>query len=316
MMKKNLCKKTLLVTGVSAVILAMSGCNSKVAETPNNKNTPPTAEFQQETTVAEEKDALNLDLIFSVTGCDTFTATDGSEKTSIRFLIENMDPTQTDWFSYLNGYETLIAGDAEIPVYSSYINDNCRYAEGIFDGKIVMKDVMYKASEYENTEWADASNGVFTDIKAVTESGKMFFFNGCGSSTGKIGERTICTWLAGFTSDGINENGKKMKLTNADNFKLVDADNNEINALEGAAGAISLSANEFGIEVSVDASDASLVAQDAESKGMILRHTSEEGLVTDFVLVERIIQETVEETIAEAEEATTEATAETETKAN
>ena len=317
MKKKNLCKKEILVAGVSASILAMAGCGNKATETPNNKNTPPTAEYQQETT-AEEK--VKLDLLFSVTGCETFTATDGSEKTSVRFLIENMDPTKNDWYAHLNGKETLIAGDTEIQVYSSFINENCRYAEGVFDGKIKIDDVMYRADEYENTEWADASEGVFTDIKAVTESGNLFFFNGCGASTGKVGERIICTWLAGFTADSISESGKRLKLTTAENFKIVDAENNEINALEGATGEIKLTANEFGIEVSVDAADASVVAQDVESKGMILRHTNENGLVTDFVLVEKIVPETVEETVADTVEETSaeaeETSAETETKAD
>lgn len=262
-----------------AAVSVMSGC-SKTTESAKGSHSA--------TEATEETDApIVLDLSYYLTGCDTYTTEDGT-KTSIRFLIENMDKNNLDWVKGIDGKERLKAGNEEVKVYSQYINDHCRYVDGTIPGAFKAEDITYSVGEYSNKEWIPAGEEQYKEISAISESGNLYFYNGCGNSTGLSGDRVLCVWLAGFTSDTIMEDGKHPLMESTDNFSLVTADGEPLANVTGAAGEPELIANEFGIEAVIQAADESALYASLEQTGLLLRHTSDSGVITDFTLVEKI----------------------------
>lgn len=260
-------------------------------------------------TAVETEVPMELRLSCYLTGTSVFTDADGQEKTSIRFLVENDDTENKDWVKGLNGKEALVTGDGQVQVYSRYVNDHCRYVDGIVPGNVDADDVTYAAGTFISSGWKQAGEEQYQEIGAIVEDGIPYFYTGCGVSTGLSGERVMCVWLAGFTPDSVPVDGERPQLKRADRFSLVTADGGEILGWEGMKKKPQLSVNEFGVEVSIQAEDADTLLASIAGTGLTLRHESEDGIISDFELEKKgvRIQEAAagsQEDTSEAEEAT------------
>ncbi len=269
------------LAAVMAASVAMAGC-SKKQETPTTE------------TAATTEAPMELKLSCYLTGTNTFTDADGTEQTSIRFLVENDDQENKDWVKGLNGKEYLNAGGEKVQVYSRYINDNCRYVDGNIPGNAKPEDVTYTAGAFTSSGWEQAGDEQYHEIGAIVEDGIPYFYTGCGVSTGLAGERVMCVWLAGFTPDSMPVDGARPQFSRADHFSLVTAEGDEIPVWEGLAGEPELSVNEFGVEISIQAEDEELLMRSISRTGMALRHESEEGVISDFELEKKAIGEFLE----------------------
>lgn len=263
-----------------AAPMAVSGCSKRGS--------------QIEKAEIETEAPMELHLSCYLTGTNTFTDAEGKEQTSVRFLVENDDTTNKDWVKGINGREFLRAGKEEVQIYSRYINDNCRYVDGTIPGHINSEDVIYSAGDFICGNWKQAGDGQYKEIGAIVEDGIPYFYTGCGVSTGLAGERMMCVWLAGFTPDSMPVDGERPQITKADRFSLVTADGKELLDWEGMAKEPELSANEFGIEVSIQAKDADMLMRSVASTGLLLRHEGTDGTVTDFELEKKMEGEILE----------------------
>lgn len=270
---KIVCVAMIAAISVSA---AVSGCSKK--------ETQPEANIETEA-------PMELHLSCYLTGTDTFTDIEGKEQTSVRFLIENDDRENKDWVKGINGKEYLKAGDEEIQVYSRYVNDHCRYVDGTIPGNVSAGEVTYVAGNFTSSGWEQAGDEQHHEIGAIVEDGIPYFYTGCGVSTGLAGERVMCVWLAGFTPDSIPVNGTRPQFSSTDSFSLVTADGDPVPAWEGMKKEPELSANEFGIEISIQAEDADILMRSVSHTGLILRHISEDGVVSEFELEKKVAEE-------------------------
>lgn len=255
---------------VLVLAVPLAGCSKKVGPAQG--------------TAAETEVPMELHLSCYLTGTDIYTDGSGQEQTSIRFLVENDDKENRDWVKGMNGKEYLEAGGVKTQVYSRYINDDCRYVEGSVSGNVAAEDVTYIAGSFTCDGWKQAGNAQYREIGAIAEDGVPYFYTGCGVSTGIAGNRVMCVWLAGFTPDSTPVDGARPQLTHADRFSLVTADGGEIPEWEGKAGVPELSVNEFGVEVSIPAEDADTLMRSIAGTGLSLRHTSADGVSSDFEL--------------------------------
>lgn len=264
---------SIAVAAVLALTVPLAGCSKKGGPAQG--------------TAAETEVSMELDLSCYLTGTAVFTDTEGKERTSVRFLIENNDKENKDWVKGINGKEYLKTGKEEIQVYSRYVNDHCRYVDGAMPGCVQPEDVIYTAGNFICAGWQQAGDVQYKEIGAITEDGVPYFYTGCGVSTGIAGNRVLCVWLAGFTPDSVPVDGARPQLTCADRFSLVTADGGEIPEWEGMAGVPDLSVNEFGVEVSIQAEDADTLMRSIASTGLSLRHTSADGVTSDFELKQK-----------------------------
>lgn len=286
---------SMAVIAALAVSAPLAGCSKK--------------EAPGQGTAVETEAPMELHLSCYLTGTNTFTDADGQEKTSVCFLVENDDTENKDWVKGLNGKEALVTGNGQVQVYSRYINDYCRYVDGIVPGNVDVDDVTYTAGTFTSSGWKQAGEEQYQEIGAIVEDGIPYFYTGCGVSTGLSGERVMCVWLAGFTPDSVLVDGERPQLKRADRFSLVTADGGEIPGWEGMKKEPQLSVNEFGVEVSIQAEDADTLLASIAGTGLTLRHESEDGTISDFELEKKgvRIQKTAagsQEDAAEAEEAT------------
>lgn len=258
------------VIATLAVSAPLAGCSQK--------------EGQGQGTAVETEAPMELRLSCYLTGTSVFTDTDGQEKTSVRFLVENDDTENKDWVKGLNGKEALVTGDGQVQVYSRYINDHCRYVDGTVPGTVDADDVTYTAGTFASSGWKQAGEEQYQEIGAIVEDSIPYFYTGCGVSTGLSGERVMCVWLAGFTPDSVPVDGERPQLKRAERFSLVTADGGEIPGWEGMKKEPQLSVNEFGVEVSIQAEDADTLLASIAGTGLTLRHESEDGTISDFEL--------------------------------
>ena len=263
-----------------AVSAALAGCSPKAG--------PPAA------LGIETEAPMELNLSCYLTGITTFNDAGGKEQTSVRFLVENNDRVNKDWVRGINGKECLKVGEEEVQIYSRYVNDHCRYVEGIIPGNVQAEDVVYTAGNFACGGWKQMGEGQYREIGAIVDEGIPYFYTGCGVSTGLAGERVMCVWLAGFTPDSASVDGARPQLARADKFSLTTADGGDIPAWEGMAKEPELSVNEFGVEVTIQAEDADVLMRSISRTGLSLRHKSEDGTVSAFEL-EKKIQESITE---------------------
>ena len=257
-----------------AMSMAVSGCSKK--------------ESQPKGEGIETEAPMELHLSCYLTGTNLFTDAEGKEQTSVRFLVENDDTANKDWVKGINGKESLRVGKEEVQIHSRYINENCRYVDGTIPGNINPEDVIYCTGNFTCSDWKQAGDRQYKEIGAIVEDGISYFYTGCGVSNGLVGEQVMCVWLAGFTPDSIPVSGKKPQITKTDQFSLVTADGKEFSDWEGMEKEPEISANEFGIEVSIQAKDADMLMQSVAHTGLLLRHEGIDGTVTDFELEKKI----------------------------
>ena len=239
--------------GILCVALAASasGCAKK--------NGPDAAVTTQR---AEDKSGI----AYFMTGRNTYQDADGNTKTNFRFLIENLDPEDLGWTHAVIGKEKIKAGDKTVEVYSQYLTDQFRFVSVTLDGDIQPEDITYEAGDLKNSEWHEAGEDEYKAVGMIEENGNLYLFNGSGNSVGRSGDRAFCTWLAGFTCNTVNEDGTQPQITSADHF----------------------AANEYGVEVVIEASDSAAVNFAVDHAGLVLRHTSDNGVVTDITLEEPV----------------------------
>ena len=254
--------------------MAVSGCSKK--------------ESQPEGEGIETEAPMELHLSCYLTGTNLFMDAEGKEQTSVRFLVENDDMAHKDWVKGINGKESLRVGKEEVQIHSRYINENCRYVDGNIPGNINPEDVIYSAGDFTCSDWKQAGDEQYKEIGAIVEDGISYFYTGSGISTGLVGDHVMCVWLAGFTPDSIPVSGERPQITKTDQFSLVTADGKEFLDWEGMEKKPELSANEFGIEVSIQAKDADILLQSVAHTGLFLRHEGLDGTVTDFELEKKI----------------------------
>lgn len=237
-------------------------------------------------TTQETKDEPRI--TFFMAGRNTYQDAAGDTKTNFRFLIENQDPEDSGWTQAIIGKESVKAGDNTIEVYSQYLTDQFRFVSVTLDGDVPSKDITYEAGDLKNSEWPEAGEDEYKAVGAIEENGIMYLFNGSGNSVGRSGDRAFCTWLAGFTCDATNEDGTQPQITSTDNFTVTDAKGNQLGLVDGAVSEPELLANEYGIEVMIEANDSAAVNLAVDRAGLVLRHTSDNGVVTDITLEEPV----------------------------
>lgn len=263
------------IIGMMCLSLAVSaaGCSNK-------------SDVQPSVAATDEEKTLQLNCY--VTGCNTFKDSEGNTKTAFRFLIENQDLANGDWTALFSGKECVKTAEETVEVYSQYLTDNFRFVSAVLDGEVKPEDITYEAGECQNSQWPEAKEEQYQAVGMINENGNLYLFNGSGNSIGRTGEKTYCTWLAGFTCNTVDENGIKPEITSTDHFAVVDAGGNEIGLVNGALSEPELVANEYGVEVVIEATDDAAVNHAIEQTGMTLRHTAEDGVVTDLVLEEAV----------------------------
>lgn len=263
------------IIGILCVALAASasGCAKKTG--------PDAAVATQK---AEDKSGI----AYFMTGRNTYQDADGNTKTNFRFLIENLDSEDLGWTHAVIGKEKIKAGDKTVEVYSQYLTDQFRFVSVTLDGDIQPEDITYEAGDLKNSEWHEAGEDEYKAVGMIEESGNLYLFNGSGNSVGRSGDRAFCTWLAGFTCNTVNEDGTQPQITSADHFAVMDAQGNPLGLVNGAASEPELLANEYGIEVMIEANDSAAVNFAVDHAGLVLRHTSDDGVVTDITLEEPV----------------------------
>lgn len=275
-----------------ALAASASGCAKKTG--------PDAAVTTQE---AEDKSGI----AYFMTGRNTYQDADGNTKTNFRFLIENLDPEDVGWTHAVIGKEKIKAGDETVEVYSQYLTDQFRFVSVTLDGDIQPEDITYEAGDLKNSEWHEAGEDEYKAVGMIEENGNLYLFNGSGNSVGRSGDRAFCTWLAGFTCNTVNEDGTQPQITSADHFAVMDAQGNPLGLVNGAVSEPELIANEYGVEVVIEASDSAAVNFAVDHAGLVLRHTSDDGVVTDITLEEPVessgpMAETTAETGSDTEE--------------
>lgn len=173
-------------------------------------------------------------------------------------------------------------------VYSQYLTDQFRFVSVTLDGDIQPEDITYEAGDLKNSEWHEAGKDEYKAVGMIEENGNLYLFNGSGNSVGRSGDRAFCTWLAGFTCNTVNEDGTQPQITSADHFAVMDAQGNPLGLVNGAVSEPELIANEYGVEVVIEASDSAAVNFAVDHAGLVLRHTSDNGVVTDITLEEPV----------------------------
>lgn len=263
------------IIGILCVALAASasGCAKKTG--------PDAAVATQK---AEDKSGI----AYFMTGRNTYQDADGNTKTNFRFLIENLDSEDLGWTHAVIGKEKIKAGDKTVEVYSQYLTDQFRFVSVTLDGDIQPEDITYEAGDLKNSEWHEAGEDEYKAVGMIEENGNLYLFNGSGNSVGRSGDRAFCTWLAGFTCNTVNEDGTQPQITSADHFAVMDAQGNPLGLVNGAASEPELLANEYGIEVMIEANDSAAVNFAVDHAGLVLRHTSDDGVVTDITLEEPV----------------------------
>lgn len=256
----------------------------------------------QNAAVTAQKTKDESGIAFFMTGRDTYQDADGNTKTHFRFLIENRDPKDIGWTHAIIGKENIKVGDDTVEVYSQYLTDQFRFVSVTLDGDIQPEDITYEAGDLKNSEWHEAGEDEYKAVGMIEENGNLYLFNGSGNSVGRSGDRAFCTWLAGFTCNTVNEDGTQPQITSADHFSVTDAQGNPLGLVNGAASEPELIANEYGVEVVIEASDSAAVNFAVDHAGLVLRHTSDDGIVTDITLEEPVESSgPVAETTAETE---------------
>lgn len=257
-------------------------------------------------------------IAFFMTGRNTYQDADGNTKTNFRFLIENLDPEDLGWTHAVIGKEKIKAGDETVEVYSQYLTDQFRFVSVTLDGDIQPEDITYEAGDLKNSEWHEAGEDEYKAVGMIEENGNLYLFNGSGNSVGRSGDRAFCTWLAGFTCNTVNEDGTQPQITSADHFTVVNAKGDSLGLVEGAASEPELLANEYGIEIMIEANDSAAVNFAVSHAGLILRHTSDDGVVTDIILEEPVENggPTAETTAGTEAETNTEEISETDATTN
>lgn len=256
----------------------------------------------QNAAVTAQKTKDESGIAFFMTGRDTYQDADGNTKTHFRFLIENRDPKDIGWTHAIIGKENIKVGDDTVEVYSQYLTDQFRFVSVTLDGDIQPEDITYEAGDLKNSEWREAGEDEYKAVGMIEENGNLYLFNGSGNSVGRSGDRAFCTWLAGFTCNTVNEDGTQPQITSADHFSVTDAQGNPLGLVNGAASEPELIANEYGVEVVIEASDSAAVNFAVDHAGLVLRHTSDDGIVTDITLEEPVESSgPVAETTAETE---------------
>lgn len=263
------------VIGMTCLALAVSaaGCAKKQAG-------------NQEVTATEETKTLQVGCY--VTGLNTFNDTDGNTKTAFRFLVENQDLANEDWTALFAGQEFVKTDKETVEVYSQYLSDQFRFVNAVLDGDVKVEDITYEAGEYQNDQWQEAGEDQYQAVGMINENGNLYLFNGSGNSVGRTGDKIFCTWLAGFTCNTIDETGTKPQIASAENFSVINASGDAIGLVNGAISEPELIANEYGVEVVIEATDDAAVNHAIEQEGMTLRHTGKDGTVTDLVLEEPV----------------------------
>lgn len=256
-----------------ALVASASGCAKKTG--------PDAAVTTQE---AEDKSGI----AYFMTGRNTYQDADGNTKTNFRFLIENLDPEDLGWTHAVIGKEKIKAGDETVEVYSQYLTDQFRFVSVTLDGDIQPEDITYEAGDLKNSEWHEAGEDEYKAVGMIKENGNLYLFNGSGNTVGRSGDRSFCTWLAGFTCNTVNEDGTQPQITSADHFSVTDAQGNPLGLVNGAVSEPELIANEYGVEVVIEASDSAAVNLAVDHAGLVLRHTSDDGIVTDITLEEPV----------------------------
>lgn len=242
----------------------------------------------QNAAVTAQKTKSESGIAFFMTGRNTYQDADGNTKTNFRFLIENRDPKDIGWTHAIIGKENIKAGDDTIEVYSQYLTDQFRFVSVTLDGDIQPENITYEAGDLQNSEWREAGEDEYKAVGMIKENGSLYLFNGSGNSVGRSGDRAFCTWLAGFTCNTVNEDGTQPQITSADHFAVMDAQGNPLGLVNGAASEPELLANEYGIEVMIEANDSAAVNFAVDHAGLVLRHTSDDGVVTDITLEEPV----------------------------
>jgi len=238
--------------------------------------------------VTAQKTKDESGIAFFMTGRNTYQDADGNTKTNFRFLIENRDPKDIGWTHTIIGKENIKIGDDTIEVYSQYLTDQFRFVSVTLDGDIQPEDITYEAGDLKNSEWHEAGEDEYKAVGMIEENGNLYLFNGSGNSVGRSGDRAFCTWLAGFTCNTVNEDGTQPQITSADHFAVMDAQGNPLGLVNGAVSEPELIANEYGVEVVIEASDSAAVNFAVDHAGLVLRHTSDNGVVTDITLEEPV----------------------------
>ena len=238
--------------------------------------------------VATQKAEDKSGIAYFMTGRNTYQDADGNTKTNFRFLIENLDPEDVGWTHAVIGKEKIKAGDETVEVYSQYLTDQFRFVSVTLDGDIQPEDITYEAGDLKNSEWHEAGEDEYKAVGMIEENGNLYLFNGSGNSVGRSGDRAFCTWLAGFTCNTVNEDGTQPQITSADHFAVMDAQGNPLGLVNGAVSEPELIANEYGVEVVIEASDSAAVNFAVDHAGLVLRHTSDNGVVTDITLEEPV----------------------------
>lgn len=223
--------------------------------------------------VTAQKTKDESGIAFFMTGRDTYQDADGNTKTHFRFLIENRDPKDIGWTHAIIGKENIKVGDDTVEVYSQYLTDQFRFVSVTLDGDIQPEDITYEAGDLKNSEWHEAGEDEYKAVGMIEENGNLYLFNGSGNSVGRSGDRAFCTWLAGFTCNTVNEDGTQPQIASADHFSVMDADGNPLGLVNGAISEPELIANEYGVEVVIEASDSAAVNFAVDHAGLVLRHT-------------------------------------------
>lgn len=282
--------------GMTCLALAVSaaGCAKKPAT--------------ESVTASEEEKTLQVNCY--VTGRNTFKDSAGNTKTAFRFLIENQDLANEDWTALFTGKECVKTDKETVEVYSQYLTDQFRFVSAVLDGDVSQDDITYEAGEYQNSQWQEAKEEQYQEVGMINEGGNLYLFNGSGNSVGRAGDKLFCTWLAGFTCNTVDETGTKPQITSTENFSVVNAAGEAIELVNGAVSEPELVANEYGVEIVIEATDDAAVNHAIEQEGMTLRHTGEDGTVTDLILEEPVESidavagtSTDPQTVAESEEA-------------
>lgn len=247
-----------------------------------------TKKTNQNAAITAQKTKDESGIAFFMTGRNTYQDADGNTKTNFRFLIENRDPKDIGWTHAIIGKENIKAGDDTIEVYSQYLTDQFRFVSVTLDGDIQPENITYEAGDLQNSEWREAGEDEYKAVGMIKENGSLYLFNGSGNSVGRSGDRAFCTWLAGFTCNTVNEDGTQPQITSADHFAVMDAQGNPLGLVNGAVSEPELIANEYGVEVVIEASDSAAVNFAVDHAGLVLRHTSDNGVVTDITLEEPV----------------------------